>query len=100
MRPMEKFAFKSPQRFHCKIKSYNLFICYYNDFLQCKSSNGQLFVGLNLCGFASDDKVDYPSYKQGNDHKFTSLAVNNDSVIFMGLNLKAGIRAVVIPVSK
>ena len=32
--------------------------------------------------------------------RFTSLAVNNDSVIFMGLNLKAGIRAVVIPVSK
>ena len=25
MKPMEKFAFKSPQRFHCKIKSYNVF---------------------------------------------------------------------------
>ena len=83
MRPMEKFAFKSPQRFHRKIKSYNLFICYSNDFLQCKSSNGQLFVGLNLCGFASDDKVDYPSYKQGNDHKFTSLAVHNDSISYI-----------------
>ena len=34
---MEIFAFKFPQRFHCKIKSYNVFICYYNDVLQDNS---------------------------------------------------------------
>ena len=26
MKPMEKFAFQSPKRFHCKIKSQNVFV--------------------------------------------------------------------------
>ena len=26
MKPMEIFAFQSPQRFHCKIRSYNVFV--------------------------------------------------------------------------